>query len=507
MMHRFINKALGFLASASLILQLGAIQAYAQPAWPSDTGIMAEAGIVVDMDSGAVLFGQQIHVAYPPASIAKLLTALVVAENSSMDEMVEFTEDAVYNVESGSGNKLNMETGDKLSVEDCLYMLLLVSSNQAGNALAEHVAGSRDKFVDMMNQKLVELGCVESRFANPSGLNDDNQYVSAYDMAIIARAAFENEKILEISSSRKHSIPATSNNPNGASFTMEHRLLVTEDTGSQYFCEGAIAGKTGYTSKAGNTLVTYASRNGRNQISVILKGTQPQYYLDSRTILDFGFASFKNMNISEHETFLRDQESIQLGETTYPVSDLSMDSAAVITLPGTAEFTDAERALVTDLPGDRPEGAVALLQYTYNERKIGSAYIYSAAASASAAAAAAAETGPADPAGQPETTVPEAGETEGDSKEAVSPSGEFRMGSIWKPAAALLVAAGIAAGLAFYLKEKRRREMEERERRRERRRQRLLESGCTQEEFDRLLELRIRSREGGKERGGGRSTQ
>lgn len=161
--------------------------AFARPEWPSDTGIMAEAGIVMDQDSGAVLFGQNIHLPFAPASITKLLTALVVIENSKLDDMVTFSQSAVYDVESGSGNKLHMETGDELSVEDCLYMLLLLSSNQAANALAEHVAGSREAFVEMMNDRIKEIGCTESHFANPSGLNDDNQYVSAYDMALIAR--------------------------------------------------------------------------------------------------------------------------------------------------------------------------------------------------------------------------------------------------------------------------------------------------------------------------------
>ena len=108
---------------------------------------MADIGIVIDADSGAVLFGQGIHNQSPPASIAKLLTALVVVENSSLDDMVTFSHDAVYNVESGSGNPLNLDVGDELSVKDCLYAMLLRSSNQAANALAEHVGGTRDGFV------------------------------------------------------------------------------------------------------------------------------------------------------------------------------------------------------------------------------------------------------------------------------------------------------------------------------------------------------------------------
>lgn len=495
-MHRIIKKTLGFLAAASLFIQAGAMTAFAKPDWPSDTGIMAEAGIIMDMDSGAVLFGQQIHVAFAPASITKLLTALVVAENCSMDDEVVFSEDAVYNVESGSGNKLKLDTGDKLSVEDSLYVMLLLSSNQAANALAEHTAGSRDAFVDLMNQKLEELGCTESHFANPSGLNDENQYVSAYDMAVIARAAFSNEKVLEISSARKHSIGATINNPNGANFDMEHRLLVTEDPNSQYYCEGAVAGKTGYTSLAGNTLVTYVSRNGRNQIAVVLKGTQPQYYLDSQTILDFGFASFKNVTIAEQEKFLSEQETVEAGGTTYPASELSLEPDAQITLPNGAEFADAERSLVTDLPADHPAGAVAMLQYTYNDRKIGSSYLLTLVPETAGAGVdnpAEMTKTPAGTIGDGQNETESTGADEG--REASSPAGKKLTGAILLPVAGVVAAAGVLAAVVLFLREKRRREQEEMKIRRERRRQRILESGCTEEEFERLLQARSQGRE------------
>ena len=254
-LRHFCRKTAGFLLTAAILME-GTITAYAKPDWPSDVGILADSGILMDMDSGTVIFGQQIHQTFPPASITKLLTALVVAEHASLDDVVTFSHDAVYNVEAGSGNKLSLEEGDKLTVEDCLYALLLISSNQSANALAEHVAGSREAFVEMMNQKIAELGCQESHFANPSGLNDENQYVSAYDMGLIATAAFHNETVLAISSAKSHKITETINNPEGIGFKMEHRILMAGPDNPDYYCEGAVAGKTGYTSIAGNTLVT-----------------------------------------------------------------------------------------------------------------------------------------------------------------------------------------------------------------------------------------------------------
>lgn len=252
-MRQLVKKITSFFICAAMVAAANPLTAYARPDWPSDTGIMADAGIVMDADSGTVLFGQNIHVPLPPASITKLLTALVVAEHCELDEIVTFSHDAVYNLEEGAGNKLALEEGDQISVEDCLHMMLLLSSNQSANALAEHVAGSRDGFVDMMNEKIKDIGCAESHFANPSGLNDPDQNVSAYDMALISAAAFKNETVLRISSTKRYSVGPTINNPQGANISMEHRILMAENSSSQYYCNGATAGKTGYTSLAGNS--------------------------------------------------------------------------------------------------------------------------------------------------------------------------------------------------------------------------------------------------------------
>ena len=272
-----------------LTCQLFILTVWAKPDWPSDTGIMAEAGIVMDADSGAVLFGQNIHVQKAPASITKILTALVVIENSSLDDTVTFSHDAVYNVEDGSGNKNAIEEGDTLSVRDCLYLLLMRSSNQAANALAEHVGGSRDGFVKMMNEKTAELGCENSHFANPSGLNDDTQLTSVYDMALIASAAYKNDTLLTISKDKSYRLPATKNNPDGVTIQPEHKLLITTDTESPNYYPYAVAGKTGYTSVAGQTLVTYAIKDDRRQIAVTMKSTQATHYQDTIALLDVGF--------------------------------------------------------------------------------------------------------------------------------------------------------------------------------------------------------------------------
>lgn len=468
--------------------------AFAKPDWPSDTGIESEAGIVMDADSGAVLFGQNIHVQKAPASITKILTALVVIENSSLDDTITFSHDAVYNVEDGSGNKNAIEEGDTLSVRDCLYLLLMRSSNQAANALAEHVGGSRDGFVKMMNEKTAELGCENSHFANPSGLNDDTQLTSVYDMALIASAAYKNDMLLTISKDKSYRLPATKNNPDGVTIQPEHKLLITTDTESPNYYPYAVAGKTGYTSIAGQTLVTYAIKDDRRQIAVTMKSTQATHYQDTIALMDFGFLRFKNVNISENETaYTSGDQPVQIGDNSYQPSDLSMDTLAVITLPKDASFADAEKTVVTDLPEDAPQGAVALLSYKYNDRKIGRVYLISASA---AEAEANGETASDDGNTASDSAASNTGAS-GKSKQAKS-SFHLTLPKLPKVSvrtvlivvvSVLLAAACAALVWLFY-----RRHQEEKRRqedRRKRRRQRLQEIGCSQEEFEKLLEKRM----------------
>lgn len=480
-------KRKGILALACVISIFSmSVCAFAKPDWPLDTGCQSEAGIVMDLDSGAVLFAQNIHVQEYPASITKLLTALVVVENASMDEQVTFSHDAVYNVESGSGNKLQLEEGDVLSVKDCLYVMLLQSSNQAANALAEHVGGSREAFADMMNEKAASLGCRESHFVNPSGLNDPEQLTSAYDMAQIGAAVFGNPTLLEICSTTSATLPPTINNPNGRTYSMEHKLVVTGDSSDENYYPSAVAGKTGYTSLAGQTLVTYAEQDGRRQVAVTLKSTQRTHYSDTKTILDFGFARFKNVSVAENETdYVTGEEPVTIGDETYSPSDLYLDEKAVVTLPNDAKFSDADKYLQTEIPASHPEGAVARIIYTYNDRQIGVAWVYSTKA---ASAPVSAEDGTDNETAGSENTT-DAAKT-GTSSTADKEKKPLKLTkATYIAAGAGVVVLLIAAAVIWFMIQ--RKQEEERMRvLREKRRKRLADMGCSEEEFERLVNER-----------------
>ena len=480
-------KRKGILALACVISIFSmSVCAFAKPDWPLDTGCQSEAGIVMDLDSGAVLFAQNIHVQEYPASITKLLTALVVVENASMDEQGTLSQDAVYNVESGSGNKLQLEEGDVLSVKDCLYVMLIQSSNQAANALAEHVGGSREAFADMMNEKAASLGCRESHFVNPSGLNDPEQLTSAYDMAQIGAAVFGNPTLLEICSTTSATLPPTINNPNGRTYSMEHKLVVTGDSSDENYYPSAVAGKTGYTSLAGQTLVTYAEQDGRRQVAVTLKSTQRTHYSDTKTILDFGFARFKNVSVAENETdYVTGEEPVTIGDETYSPSDLYLDEKAVVTLPNDAQFSDADKYLQTEIPASHPEGAVGRIIYTYNDRQIGVAWVYSTKA---ASAPVSAEDGTDNETAGSENTT-DAAKT-GTSSTADKEKKPLKLTkATYIAAGAGVVVLLIAAAVIWFMIQ--RKQEEERMRvLREKRRKRLADMGCSEEEFERLVNER-----------------
>ncbi|MCC8127741.1 MAG: D-alanyl-D-alanine carboxypeptidase [Clostridiales bacterium] len=366
------QRFLWYFCTLILAVRLTAVPVYAADAWPEAVEISAEGGILMEAGTGTVLYEKNIHNTYYPASITKILTALIVIENCDLDDTVVFSHDAVFNVEAGSSSAA-LDVGDELTVRECLYAMLLKSANEAANALAEHTAGSISAFADMMNEKAQSLGCVDSHFNNPSGLNDPAHYTSAYDMALIAQAAFQNETFTEIDSTLYHDLPATKRNPDGLRIYPGHRMLKKN---SSLYYPGIVGGKTGYTSLAGNTLVTCAERDGMKLISVVLNGHQT-HYTDTRTLLNFGFKNFKSVPVSDIDSTYASVEN-DMTIAGLPTTDLSVlsledDSAAI--LPVDADGSDVSSSITYELPAQTPETAVAQISYYYGDHAVGSSYL------------------------------------------------------------------------------------------------------------------------------------
>lgn len=360
-----------------LCLSMGVftIRALAAPEWPSDVSIQADGGIVMDADTGTVLYGKNMDQQYYPASITKILTALIVLERCDLDEMVSFSHDDVYNVEAGSSSA-GIDEGDVLTVRDCLYALMLASANESANALACHVSGSREEFAKLMNEKAASLGCTGSHFANPSGLNDENHYTTAHDMALIAREAIKNPEFLAINGTRSYKLAPTKRTPEGGYVANHHKMLNKNE--SVYY-PSAFAGKTGYTSLAGNTLVTCAKKDGMTLIAVVLNGHQ-SHYSDTKAMFDFAFRNFQSLKAVDYETQYRSVENDMTiaGMTARDSISLELDKNGRVVIPKSGDFADVKSTLTYDLDSQSPSDAVACIRYTYNERPVGFVYLCSA---------------------------------------------------------------------------------------------------------------------------------
>ncbi len=347
-----------------------AVTAYAAWNFPS-TELVAEAGIVMDADTGAVLFQKNPHLKEYPASITKVLTALVVLDNCELTDTVTFSHDDVYNVDAGSSNA-QIDEGDVLTVEDCLYALLLKSANEAANALACHVAGSREAFAELMNQKAQSLGCTDSHFTNPSGLFNENHYTSAYDMALIGLAAMKNETFMDIDSHLAYKLGSTARNPEGHTVYMEHKMLRND---TQYSDKRVVAGKTGYTKDSGNTLITMARQDDRNLVAVVLRDKNPSHYTDTKALLDLGFNSTEKQPL---DGSLFDTEEIRnrliadtIVDKSCNASDLSVKQDMFVSLPVGSTQNGLTYRLNYNLPGTVTSGTIAEIEYQADGLTVG----------------------------------------------------------------------------------------------------------------------------------------
>ena len=233
--------------------------------------VSAAAAVLMDMDSGRVLYERNAGARMLIASTTKILTALVAIRDGNLSDTVKVSREAAYT----EGSSMYLKEGEELTLETLLYGLLLCSGNDAAVAIAEHVGGGVKGFVKRMNETAAELGMKDSSFANPNGLDDEAHYSTAYDMALLARAAMQNETLVRIASTRTVMI-------GGRTMTNHNKLLS--------YVDGCLGLKTGYTRAAGRTLVSCAERNGQRLIAVTLQDGND--WADHQSLYDYGFAAY-----------------------------------------------------------------------------------------------------------------------------------------------------------------------------------------------------------------------
>ncbi len=350
--------------------------------WPQGPQIYAESAIVMEADTGTILYNKDMDMVNYPASITKIMTALVALEHCSLDEVVTYSYYATHSIEAGSSS-IGTTEGEELTVEESLYALLLESANECGNGLAEHVSGSIDAFVELMNQKAADLGCTNTHFTNPHGLHDDNHYTSAHDMALIMRAALQNEDFVRISSTDRYQMRATNKDDEITYMTNHHKMIASYRGDDRFLDDTVIAGKTGGTSAAKNTLVTAAERNGMTLIAVTMRTASTSdsgvpLYTDTAMLLDYASENFSKVNVADNETHfsLTKSNNFFAGSAifgqTMPLISINPDDGII--LPNDTVFTDASPELIFAEDSTNSD-VIATLSYTYQGQPVGTASI------------------------------------------------------------------------------------------------------------------------------------
>ena len=340
--------------------------------WPTGPVVGAEGAILLEANTGTILYAKNIHEHLYPASTTKILTTLVAIENSDLNDMVEFSNEAVFSIEQKSSN-MGMDVGQSITMEQCLYGILVYSANEVCNAVGEHIAGSISGFVDMMNAKAKELGCTNTHFANPHGLQDENHYTTAHDMALIAQAAYQNETFRIIIGTKMYTIPPTNKHAEETVLRNHHDMLCTyHNANRKYLYPYCVGGKTGYTETANSTLVTYAEKDGMTLICVVMNTQSPNQFIDTVNLFDYAFDNFQVLNVAENDTDYSAETTVDNGNLNNIEPFVELDKDAVIVLPKTAEFSDTSSSV--EYNDSDPEIAGSIT-YTYAGRNVGKADI------------------------------------------------------------------------------------------------------------------------------------
>lgn len=252
--------------------------------------VSAKQAVLMEQSSGRVLFEKNADEPASIASITKIMTAIIAIESGMMDEEVKVSRNAIYT----EGSSIYLEQGEKISLTDLVYGLMLRSGNDAAVAIAEYVGGSEEGFVYLMNEKAKWLGMENTHFDNPHGLDSDTHYASAYDMAVLMQYAMENPIFREISGT-KHFKPES----RSYDWQNKNKLLTMFYT----YCTG---GKTGFTKQTGRTLITTAEKNGTELIAVTLDA--PDDWRDHISMFEWGFNQFGMDESEENSESMNKQE-------------------------------------------------------------------------------------------------------------------------------------------------------------------------------------------------------
>ncbi len=307
----------------------------------------AESIVVMDADTNVVMYAKNPEVMRYPASITKVMTALLLIEyveegNATYDDRIVFSKEAILSVPY-DGSNIGQQPGTSLTIDQALYSLMLPSANEIANGIGEYVGGSMDEFAKLMTKRAQELGCTDTQFSGASGLHDDNHYTTALDMALIMDKACEYDKFVEVAGTVNYSFERVNADGNTVevNLTNSNKLI---NPSSEFYNPNVLCGKTGYTSEAEHTLVTYSEVNGHKIIISVLYGTKSVPYKDTTYLLDYFKDKYHDVTVSEISQY----ETLDVYdlETDEVFSELTVKtSPVVVTVPQSVTTSSFETAV------------------------------------------------------------------------------------------------------------------------------------------------------------------
>ena len=258
---------------------------------PSDGPIInAASAIVMDVDTGDILYEKYAHERHYPASITKVMTCLLAVENGNVNDQLTVSDTVMSQVEMDS-SRIGLQAGEQLTLRDALYGMMLNSGNECALTIAEYVSGSTESFADMMNERARKLGCLDTHFVNPNGIHNEEHYTSCYDMALIGCAAYQYPEFKKLISSQSYTIPETNMNE-ARDLWQENRLIWAGN--KDYYYQYCTGGKTGYTEASLATLISFSERDGRRFVTVVMKcNPTTESYSDTIKLCEFCYNKYK----------------------------------------------------------------------------------------------------------------------------------------------------------------------------------------------------------------------
>lgn len=369
---------------ASILLTLLIVQSFipsfAEPYNLTSNDIVAEAAILMDQESGQILFQKNMNKIMYPASITKIMTAILVIEDLDLDDTVVVDAESPFT----EGNRIYVIENEIFTVNQLLYATMIESANDAAVALAKFHSGSVEAFAEKMNERAKELGAMNTNFVNPNGLPHDDHVTTAYDMALIGKYAMTLPKLREIVGTVKYQIAPTNKQSETRYMTNSNRFLYGTGSRNQINYNGnlinikyeAVKGiKTGYTIAAGQTFVAYGEKDGKKLISVILKSEGKNLYVDTRRLLDYGFDNFarKELMIAGEKV-----EEISFEDEKNTKLPLVTKDALVAYLPLGVSVSDLSKEVQIEPDISLPVEAgqvLGFVQYSYGELIISSSQL------------------------------------------------------------------------------------------------------------------------------------